>query len=279
MDLKKINMGKIRDFSRNSPIYFSLGFTLLAILVHEAFSSFFYYLFPDSVWVDIANEIAFIIWPLVLVVLFGYSFIFRQRGFRATFGAALPAFLLFGTYLFGEMATMISNPATQWKSDPEIFLGVLMLIGVGFREEILYRGVITNAIARKYGNSTKGLWITVLSAGAMFGSMHLANVFHNVTFQGSLIQALSAFGTGVFFCAVYLRGGSIWTMALLHTLINSAGAAEVLLTNGAGDLSSVIDGLGLREVIYIAFDLLLAAFLLRKSKRQKIFDRIRQMPM
>jgi hypothetical protein len=37
MDLKKINMEKIRDFSRTSPIYFSLGFTLLAVLMNEAF--------------------------------------------------------------------------------------------------------------------------------------------------------------------------------------------------------------------------------------------------
>jgi hypothetical protein len=66
-------------------------------------------------------------------------------------------------------------------------------------------------------------------------------------------------------------------MACLHSLLNAAGAAEVLFTNGAGNLSSVINGLGLQEIIYIGFDLLVAAFLMRKSKRQKIFDRIQQM--
>ena len=278
MDLKKINMGTIRDFSRKSPIYFSLGFTLLAILVHEALATL-RSLLPDSVWLDILHEVVFIIWPLALVVIFGFSCIFRRRGIRATIGAALPSFLLFGVILIGEMGTMVSDPATEWKSGPEILLGIIMLIGVGFREEVLYRGVVTNAIARKYGNTTKGLWITVLSAGAMFGAIHLANAFNNVSFAGALAQTLSAFGSGIFFCAVYLRSGSIWGMILLHSLMDAAGAAGVLFTNSAGDLSSLISGygFGLQEVIYIVIDLLVTAFLLRKSKRQKIFDRIEKM--
>ena len=174
---------------------------------------------------------------------------------------------------------MVSDPATQWKSGPEILLGIVMLIGVGFREEILYRGVVTNAIARKYGRTTKGLWITVFSAGAMFGAIHLANAFNNVSFAGALAQTLSAFGSGIFFCAVYLRSGSIWGMILLHSLMDAAGAAGVLFTNSAGDLSSLISGygFGLQEVIYIVIDLLVTAFLLRKSKRQKIYDRFQQL--
>ena len=278
MDLKKINLKQIRDFSRTSPIYFSLGFTLLAILVHEALATLLA-LLPYSTWMELLHEFIFILWPLALVLIFGFGFIFRQRGLRATIGAGLPSCLLFGMVLLGEMGTMASDPATEWKSTLEIVLGIVMLIGVGFREEILYRGVVTSAIARKYGRTTKGLWITVLSAGAMFGAIHLANAFNNISFSGALAQALGSVGSGIFFCAVYLRGGSIWGMALLHALMDAAGAAGVLFTNNAGDLSSLISGygFGLQEAIYIVIDLLVAAFLLRKSKRQKIFDRLEKL--
>lgn len=269
-------MKKIHDFSRNSPILFSLAYTLLIVLVHEAFS-YLFYLFPETTGIYIVSELAFIIWPVVLVVLFGFGYIFRQRGIRATLGAGLPSYLLFGLMLIGSLSSMAMEPATEWKTDPEIFLGILMLIGVGFREEILFRGVIANAIARKYANSKKGLWITVLSSSAMFGAMHMANMLHGVGFEGALIQSLSAFGSGAYFCAIYLRGGSIWMMALLHTILNGAGAAEVLFSNGAGDLTSIIEGLGLQEVIYVALDLIIVAFLLRKSKRQGIQDRIRRL--
>ena len=280
MDLKKINKEKIRAFSRTSPICFSLGFALLAGLINLKFSSLFFLLLPNNTWMNILNEVLCILWPAALAVLFGFRFIFRQRGIRATFGAAMPMFLLFGYMLFSQLKTTCINPDAHWKSALEILWGILFLIGIGFREEVLYRGVITNAIALKYGNSTKGLWITALSTGAMFGAVHMLNVFQNVSFTGALVQSIGAFSGGVFLCAVYLRGGSIWGMALLHTLIDAPPLVKMLFTNIATeDLSGLVSsyGLGLVQILFLVFELLLAAFLLRKSKRQKIIDRMQQL--
>ena len=276
MNLKKISLKQIREFSRTSPVYFSLGFTLLVALLNQVFANIFH-LLPHNIWMDILNEVVFLIWPAALVVVFGYSFCFRQRGIRKTFGAALPVFLLYGIIVLSQAGTKIADPATHWNSDLEIFYGVLMLLGIGIREELLFRGVITNAISFKYAGSTKGLWITALCSGAMFGAVHLSNVFTGASFTGALIQAIGCFGGGVLMCAIYLRGGSIWVMALLHSLINATGTVEVLFTNGAGDLASVISGYGVMEIIHLVLDLLLAAFLLRKSKRQKIYDRFQQL--
>ena len=280
MDLKKINKETIREFIRTSPILFSLGFTLLAILVNETFSRILR-LLPDSVWMDILIELVFIIWPVALVMIFGFGFIFRRRGIRATVGAALPMFLVFGFGLVLQLVFMSRDPATEWKAPLEIFTKILMLIGVGFREEILYRGVVANAIARKYGSTTKGLWITALSSGVMFASIHLTNVFHGVSFSGMLMQTSSAIIGGVLFCAIYLRSGSILGMALLHSLNDLFPMINSTFTNAAENLSTAqmvsYYRPGLIQIIFLAGNLLLAAFLLRKSKRQKIFDRIQQM--
>ena len=280
MDLKKINKETIREFIRTSPILFSLGFTLLAILVNETFSRILR-LLPDSVWMDILIELVFIIWPVALVMIFGFGFIFRRRGIRATVGAALPMFLVFGFGLVLQLVFMSRDPATEWKAPLEIFTKILMLIGVGFREEILYRGVVANAIARKYGSTTKGLWITALSSGVMFASIHLTNVFHGVSFSGMLMQTRSAIIGGVLFCAIYLRSGSIWGMALLHSLNDLFPVINSTFTNAAENLSTaqMVSNYrpGLIQIIFLAGNLLLAAFLLRKSKRQKIFDRIEQL--
>ena len=280
MDLKKINLRKIRDFSRTSPIYFSLGFTLLAILVHETFSGLFR-LLPDNVWMDILNELVFIIWPVALVLIFGFGFIFRRRGIRATVGAALPMFLGLGFMLVWQLVFMIRDPATEWKTPLEIFTKLLILLGVGFREEILYRGVVANAVARKYGSTTKGLWITAFISGVTFASIHLTNVFHGVSLTGTLMQTFSAIFGGVFFCAIYLRGGSIWAIALLHSLNDLFPVITSTFTNAEKNLSEVqvISNYrpGLIQIIFLAGYLLVAAFLLRKSKRQKIFDRIQKL--
>ena len=278
MDFKKINLKQIRDFSRNSPIYFSLGFTLLVTLLNQIFANLFY-LLPPNIWMDILYEVVCIIWPVALVVIFGYSFSFRRRGIRATFGASWFLFVFYGILLISQVGMKSSNPDMPWKSDLEIFYGILMLIGIGIREEILFRGVITNAIALKYASSTKGLWITVLSAGAMFGAIHLSNVFTGASFTGALVQAIGCFGGGALLCAIYLRGGSIWVVALLHSLRDAPGFVDMLFISAPGSQSAseIISGYGLTAIPVIAVDLLLTAFLLRKSKRQKILDRIERL--
>ena len=280
MDLKKINMKQIREFSRTSPILFSLGFTLLAILVNETFSRILR-LLPNNVWMDILKELVFIIWPVALVLIFGFGFIFRRRGIRATVGAALPMFLGLGFMLVCQLVLIIRDPATEWKTPLEIFTKLLVLLGVGFREEILYRGVNLNAIARKYGNTTKGLWITLLTSGVLFGAIHLSNVLHGLSFTAAVMQSLSAVVGGILFGAIYLRGGNIWVVALLHALNDIVPVVTSVFTNSAENLTEIQVvsnyGLGLIQIIFLVSNLLLAAFLLRKSKRQKIFDRIEKL--
>ena len=115
----------------------------------------------------------------------------------------------------------------------------------------------------------------------MFALIHLANVFHGVSLTGALIQTFSAVIGGVFFCAIYLRGGSIWGIALLHSLNDLFPMINSTFTNAAENLSTaqVLSNYrpGLLRIIFLAGNLLIAAFLLRKSKRQKVFDRIEQL--
>ena len=283
MELKNISKEKIRDFIRTSPILFSLGFTLLALLVTAAFSKLNSLLLPHNSWGDILEEVVSMLWPVALAVIFGFGFIFRQRGIRATFGAAWLIFLFYGFLVISWIGMKIDNPATPWKSELEIFQGILALLGIGIREEVLYRGVITNAIARKYGSTTKGLWITALSTGAMFGAVHLTNVLHGVSFAGALTQAIGCIAGGVLFSAIYLRGGSIWVVALLHSLEDTPPLVKTLFTNFAENVKAAeVDMMSsyrpdLTKIIIFAVELLLAAYLMRKSKRQKIFDRIEKM--
>ena len=283
MELKNINKEKIRDFIRTSPILFSLGFTLLALLLNAAFAQLNSLLLPQNTWGGILEEVVSILWPVALAVIFGFGFIFRQRGVRATLRAALPIFLVYGYLLVVYLNVLDNDPATQWKSDLEIFQGILLLLGIGIREEVLYRGVITNAIARKYGSNTKGLWITALSSGAMFGAMHLSNAFYGVSFAGALTQAIGCVAGGILYCAIYLRGGSIWVVALLHSLKDTLPMLKMLFTNFAENVTAAeVDMMSSYRpdpinVIIFAVQVLLAAFLLRKSKQQKIFDRIEQL--
>ena len=269
-------MEKIHEFSRRFPVLFSVALTLLVILIHEVLGRVFR-LLPGTIGIDIAYELLFMAWPVALAVLFGFSFIFKQRGLRATMRAGMPLLLLYGILFVSLLLSRRADPTVDWKSPAEMVLGAIMLIGVGFREEVIFRGIACNAIARKYAHSTKGLWFTALASGAVFGALHIANVSGDVTLQAALAQALGAFGTGVLFCAIYLRGGSIWVMALIHSLMNAAGTIDALFIN-AEDLSGVINGMdGFTQLFYLLPNFLMAAYLLRKSKRQKVLERMQKL--
>ena len=75
MDMKNINKEKLRDFIRTSPILFSLGFTLLALLLNAAFAYLNSLLLPQNTWGDILKEVVKILWTVALAVIFGFGFI------------------------------------------------------------------------------------------------------------------------------------------------------------------------------------------------------------
>lgn len=61
--------------------------------------------------------------------------------------------------------------------------------------------------------------------------------------------------------------------------MNTAAAFEVLFINSGSDLVGVVNGLEgfiLLQFIIAIFDFMIVAFLLRKSGRQKILERIRK---
>ena len=95
------------------------------------------------------------------------------------------------------------------------------------------------------------------------------------------MQTASAIIGGILFGAIYLRGGSIWGIALLHSLNDLFPVINSTFTNAAENQTAaqVVSNYrpGLIQIIFLAGNLLLAVFLLRKSKRKKIFDRIQQM--
>jgi uncharacterized protein len=76
-------------------------------------------------------------------------------------------------------------------------LAILIALGAGVGEEILFRGILTRYT---------GVW----GSAALFGLAHAAG--------GYLPQILFAFGLGVLFAYLLKRGWSLWTLITAHTL-------------------------------------------------------------
>lgn len=121
---------------------------------------------------------------------------------------------------------------------------------VGWSEEVMFRGVWLRGLFRSYG-----IWVAIMGSSALFGAMHVLNVFLTGDLRGAILQAVAALLSGVFLTAVRLRTGSLWTGIVLHwlwdagTFLVAAGGTAVIAAPAAptalGDYGSVVMSLPL----------------------------------
>lgn len=85
--------------------------------------------------------------------------------------------------------------------------------GAGVVEEILFRGLLMNAVIRKWGRA-----VGIFAPSVLFASLHIIGMKFSLL---SCVQVMVA-GTlvGVMFSLIALEGGSIWNSAIVHAFWN-----------------------------------------------------------
>ena len=231
-------------------------------------------LLPQSLPMAYIVEVILMIVPAAFVCLFGFSSAFKKGSFFRGLLCCLPFIVIQLFLLFLFLSVNLRNPETNWKPWYLIIYGVFSIVGVGVREECLYRATIQNIVAKKHANSVKGIWITVIVSSIIFGLTHATNLFFGMDPRAVLAQVISSAALGLLFGAVYLRSGSLWALILIHTLTDIAGLASstFLSISDIEDLNQMSGawslplGVIFKWLIYIG----LTAFLLRPSKCKQI---------
>ncbi len=85
----------------------------------------------------------------------------------------------------------------------------MLLAGVG--EELVFRGIILNAFKEK-----RGVWVAILWSSAIFGFLHITNIFGGQSVAETLKQVLSAGLAGVLFAWVYLKTNNVLPTMIYH---------------------------------------------------------------
>lgn len=116
--------------------------------------------------------------------------------------------------------TVTTSEKTPMKSVPEIILFALFVFLVGFSEELLCRGIMTETMLRKHRNTKKGIWLSILSSSVSFGLLHLTNILMGQSVLDTVIQVITASCLGIFFNAIYVRHRNIYAIALIHGMID-----------------------------------------------------------
>ena len=107
--------------------------------------------------------------------------------------------------------------------------GIIFLLTIGFGEEMLSRA-FTFGILRKFGQ-----WRAILISSLIFGLMHL-NPYIGTAWDPWKIYGhiVSAFGFGIFICALMIVTRSIWVAVLFHAASDWGVVFDKASSNSSG---------------------------------------------
>lgn len=234
-----------------------------------------YKLAPHTLIAEYVSEIILIIIPMAIVAFFGFSPAFKKGNFLRGLLCCLPYLLVQVVMLVSFFAKNLGSPEVSWNPGFLIIYSVFTVLGVGIREECIYRATLQNIVAKKHANSVKGIWISLIVASIFFGVCHITNLLYGVHLYAVLTQIVDGFFLGLLFGAVYLRSGSLWACVLIHSLTDLVGLAESTFLYNISDIADM-NNLApsfsfpwkalLIDLVYLG----LTAFLLRPSKCKQI---------
>ena len=138
-------------------------------------------------------------------------------------------------------------------------------------EEVLYRGLVLKSLLNKNGHSKRDVMGACVVSSAIFGVLHIVNVFAGASVLPTLSQIIHATSTGLFFAAVFLRTKNLWIPILLHGLLNLSVqifdglvSPDLLSQNPTPQAGADIIGL-LIYTLFITLPILVAALVLLRK--------------
>lgn len=149
-------------------------------------------------------------------------------------GKGIKLGLLLGWPIYIAMAINIYDVCTMSHIEqiPSVFgwiSYILYVFAIGVYEEVVLRGMVLNKMLEKWGRDKKGILGAVLLSSLLFGLLHLVNLIGKpwlVVATGT--QVVYALFLGIFFSAIYLRTKNLWSVIILHMLLDLGGCLDEL---------------------------------------------------
>jgi hypothetical protein len=104
-------------------------------------------------------------------------------------------------------------------SAQKIAIIVLLMIGTGFVEEVLFRGLLFNAILGKFGMKR-----AVIVSGVTFGLGHIVNLLNGYSSIEQIGQIIVAVAIGIVLALLVALTNNLWPGIIFHILFNISGS-------------------------------------------------------
>lgn len=154
---------------------------------------------------------------------------------------------------------------SRMRFDEVLFFLVLACL-IGFVEEVIFRGLILQALA------PKGIWKAAIVSSIVFGLMHLLNLMFGADLVATLWQTAYAVAMGFGFAAVTLRTGSLWPLVAIHALIDFAGFVTSQGTIMVSLTSADIAIFSLYVVVFASYGIFIMRAVMRRSAHPLLME-------
>ena len=154
-----------------------------------------------------------------------------QRPFGRALLFCLPAFLVVTNNL--PIVALLTGDAYMVHHAPVYGVAfALRCLAIGLFEEAAFRGVILLMFARRRHTTRRGLLVAILLSSAVFGLIHLVNLFVGASPGDVFRQIGYSFLIGAMCAVVLFETRNLWLCVLLHALFDFCG--HLVPTLGAG---------------------------------------------
>lgn len=128
-------------------------------------------------------------------------------------------------------SALICGNATIDRADL-IWLFILKCLAISLMEEMLFRGLLQSVIYESFEKNKYKNLITVAVTSAIFGGIHLFNLFAGAGVGATFLQVGYSFLIGAMLSAVLIKTKNIWLCVLLHAVFDIGGLIVTDLGSG-----------------------------------------------
>ena len=212
------------------------GFAVAWIIAYVVFAST-----GDNISADLGIGKIVTLPTLITLSVILYFFI-RKNGLTEKYGLCKPR--LAAVKMLYYIPLLVLLTANLWygvamnMSPLETVLYVLSMFCVGFLEELIFRGLLFQAMAKE------GVKAAVIVSSVTFGIGHIVNLINGsgAELLPNLLQVVYAMAIGFAFVMIYCRTGSLMPCIIVHSVFNglSAFANEAVMTLQRQILSGIL---------------------------------------
>jgi len=222
----------LKKLYEKSEIWFAVAWIIAYVVLASA---------GDNISADLGIE-KIVTLPVLIALSAILYFFVRKNGLTEKYGLCKPRLsnpkMLFYAPLLVLLTANLWYGAAMNLSPQETVLYILSMFCVGFLEEMIFRGLLFQAMAK---NSVRS---AIVVSSVTFGVGHIVNLFNGsgAELLPNLLQVVYAIAIGFAFVMIYCKTKSLMPCILTHSVFNglSAFANEAAMTPQREFISGIL---------------------------------------